>query len=311
MSNQTLRVVIVIEIALFALLLVLSLAKVLGGEGDGESITDTVKQPAVVASQTAKASVPTPVKTVVPRVTPTPVPTPNPTPSPRPTPSPTPVPIPTKSTLRVELRYSDGSPALGYWLDLFRQETDINGNPISGEGLDGASTGNSGAVNWELDPGKYVVIFRGFGNPLIGGSPFGPDQGPGFGDLIVNAGGTTTLKISSGQLLMTVWRGQCQNDTCIELGEPNPHASLCAMVKVNFTEYQNVLCGETNDQGQINLQLLPGEYLLHLNFGAWGADIGSVTIQELKTVTMNCTTYGFVDGYGQGIAGYKDPTCAR
>ena len=93
MSNQTLRVVIGIEIALFALLLVFSLAKALGNDGAKEPVTGVTNQPAV---KVVKTPTPITVETLVP--TPTPKPTSSPTPTPIPTPSPIPTPTPDPNT---------------------------------------------------------------------------------------------------------------------------------------------------------------------------------------------------------------------
>jgi hypothetical protein len=214
-------------------------------------------------------------------------------------------PKPTKGTLHVEVRYADRSPAFNYWLWLYQQKNDIDGNPATGQQLDSFSTENTGTADLELDPEQYVVTLRGFADRDIGGIPFGPDQGPGFGNLNIVAGETTTLLINSGQIVLNLPIGKCQGSNCTKLGELTSGSnSLCATIKGS-----NVLCGEPDEQGKVVLQLLPGSYALHLTLGAWGYDIGSVSVSEFETTTMTCFIDGSISNGALVSDSSKQPTC--
>lgn len=204
-------------------------------------------------------------------------PTPLPTSTNTPVPLPTSTPRPTKGTIRIELRHSDNSAMVDISGYIFHQELDINGKPILGGALPVTGTsGSSGAVIFNPEPGDYVVLLD------LPGPRFKPQGGsrdfeswPGFANFRVVAGETTALSLTMGTVVSNL---------------ANASQSCLIVVNPDGTKY-NAAC-KGFKEGVSRVEILPGTYRHSFTFGdsvQSYSDVGLITVSANQTIEKHCT----------------------
>jgi heat shock protein HtpX len=202
----------------------------------------------------------------------------SPSTSPSPSPSPTPaVTLPTTGELRVEMRYADGTPVLDSLVALYKQEVDINGNPIRGDRLDERSTENSGAATFEQPPGPFIVILNG-----VPGPRFDHDEwSPGIANVSIQVGQRTTVSVNLARIVV----GLTDEEDLGYIGR------ACLRIRGPDESLYEVACAETNDLDRARLDVYPAEYILEYNWASWKAEIGTISAAESNTNEFQCLMY--------------------
>ena len=200
-----------------------------------------------------------------------------------------------QSGIRVEIRYAEGSPKRNSWVGVYRQKTDVSGNPVKDDRVASGRTDDTGAIFFALEPDTYAV-------------ELGDMTGYGWGNefnYAVNGGQVTVLSLTLAQLVIGVrnadglavegrWTG-------IYWQKPD--------VSGNPVKGDRVASGRTDNTGTIVYNLTPGIYAAEIGDIAgnlWGDEMNHPVVSGGQTtilVTLGRLTVGVKNADDQPVAG--------
>jgi serine/threonine protein kinase len=203
----------------------------------------------------------------------------------------------TKGKLIISIQKGDASPLANQYVNIYTQKKDLSGNWVIDQRVNSNNTDNSGSVEFELDPGHYIVAsdFHGYNWGTA-------SDVKGQADVPVDAGLTTQLTLSLAQLNVGFLRG---DKSVIE----NQYVQICTQKRDlagNWVTDQNVASGSTDNTGAVSFILTPGYYIIYSDFTGynWGNANDGSGMANLAVPAGQTTQ--LITNLGQLIVGLVD-----
>ena len=197
--------------------------------------------------------------------------------------------------LQIGVLDPDGKGLGGKWTGIYRQTTDISGNPIRADRIAEARTADTGSVSYDLTPGLYSV---GIGD--ISGYPWGDEL-----NHIVAPGQTSRVLVQLGRLTVGVrdadGRGLAGRWVGVHLQRTDLNG--------NPIFGDRILEGRTASTGAVTWNLTAGKYAVAIGDIAgnlWGDPFNhEVTAGQTTTIllTLGRLTVGLKDADGKPLRG--------